>query len=224
MIEAEKIINQNNDWITVVFLIILIVLAIQKFYFRNMQLHTSVFFLKKNKLASYFNKEKNIFFNLYQVLSFIVQLASISLLLYFLTDILEVKTTDSNLNLFIKIVFIVSFYFLIRFVIGVFLASIFNLEILHKKVFYEKTNFFNNLVLWMLPFLVFISYSKQVGSLFIKITVTFFILLALIRYALLIINNKKLAFNNLFYFILYLCVLEIAPLVIIIKLTIYAQN
>jgi hypothetical protein len=220
MIEAENIISENNDWITIVFLIIFAVLAAQKFLFRNKQLHTSVFFLKKNKLASYLNKEKNIFFNLYQVLSFVVQLLSISLLLYFTTTFFDVKTTDNNIILYLKIVFGVGLYFLFRFVIGGVLSVIFNLETVHKKIFYEKTSFFNNLILWVLPFLVLTSYSKYLDSLFLKITLVVFIILSIIRYVILIINNKKLAFNHLFYFILYLCVLEIAPLVIIFKLTI----
>ena len=220
MIEAENIISQNNDWITIVFLIILIVLAIQKFLFANKQLHTNVFLLKKSKLASYFSKEKNIFFNLYQVLSFIVQLLSISLLLYFLTDIFDVKTADNDLKLYLKIILGVGLYFLIRFVVGSFLATIFNFETLHKKIFYEKTSFLNNLILWLLPFLVLTSYAKDFGVFFLKFTFVIFIILAIIRYVILIVNNNKLVFNHLFYFILYICVLEIAPLVIIIKSTI----
>ena len=61
---------------------------------------------------------------------------------------------------------------------------------------------------------------KQFDDLIFKITIFVFLFLLIIRYSLLLINNKKLIFNNLFYFILYLCALEIVPLVIILKLTI----
>ncbi|WP_371824262.1 DUF4271 domain-containing protein [Lutibacter sp. A64] len=220
MIEAENIISQNNDWITIIFLIIFIVLAVQKFLFANRLLFTSIFFLKNNKLTSYFNKEKNIFFNLFQILSFSVQLLSISLLLYFLTDVFNVKTSNIGYILYLKILIGVGLYFLARFLIGLFLAVIFNLETIHKKIYYDKVNLTNNLILWLLPFLVLISYSKYFSHIILKITLIIFIILAILRYGILIANNKKLTINNLFYFILYLCALEIAPLVIIIKSTI----
>jgi len=220
MIAAENIIRQDNDWITIAFFIILVVLAVQKNLFGNRQLYTSIFFFKKNKLVSYFNKEKNTFFNLYQVLSFIVQLISLSLLFYFITPIFNVKATNNDIDLFLKIAFGVGFYFLIRFIIGNVFSAILNLEKLHKKVSFEKINYLNNLTLWVLPLLVLTSYSNIFENILLKITLIVFVILVLIRYAVLIINNKKLVFNNLFYFILYLCVLEIAPLVIILKLTI----
>ena len=49
MITAENIIRQDNDWITIAFFIILVVLAVQKTLFGNRQMHTSTFFFKKNK-------------------------------------------------------------------------------------------------------------------------------------------------------------------------------
>ena len=220
MITAENIIRQDNDWITMAFLIILVVLAVQKRLFGNRQLHTSIFFFKKNKLVGYFNKEKNTFFNPYQVLSFVVQLITLSLLFYFITPVFNVNSAANGIDLFLKIAFGVGFYFFIRFLIGNIFSVIFNLEKLHKKVSFEKINYFNNLIFWILPFLVLTSYSKYFETILLKITLIIFIILLIIRYVVLIINNKKLVFNNLFYFILYLCVLEIAPLVIILKLTI----
>ncbi|GGK37619.1 MULTISPECIES: DUF4271 domain-containing protein [Flavobacteriaceae] len=220
MITAENIIRQDNDWITMAFLIILVVLAVQKRLFGNRLLHTSIFFFKKNKLVSYFNKEKRTFFNLYQVLSFVVELISLSLLFYFITFIFNVDVGTNGIDLFLKIAFGIGFYFLIRFLIGNIFSVIFNLEKLYKKISFEKMNYFNNLILWVLPLLVLTAYSKYFENILFKITLIVFVILVLIRYVVLIINNKKLVFNNLFYFILYLCVLEIAPLVIILKLTI----
>ena len=220
MIEAENIIRQDNDWITITFFIMFIILAFQKILFENRLSHTSIFFLKKGRVVGYFNKDKNIFFNFYQVLSFVVQILSISLLLYFLRSFFIFKNTYNALYFYLIIVAGVSSYFIIRAIIGSFFAIIFNLETIHKKISYEKISYTNNLILWTLPLLVITNYAKNNFDLFLKITLVVFILLVLLRYLLIIENNKKLIFNNLFYFILYLCVLEIAPLVIIIKLTI----
>ena len=44
----------------------------------------------------------------------------------------------------------------------------------------------------------------------------------LYRFVFIVIKNKKLIFNKLFYFILYICTLEIAPLLIIYKFVLKA--
>jgi len=220
MIDAEKITTLNNDWITFIFLVILIILTIENFLFENRLLNTSSFFLKKKKMLFYFNKEKNIFLNLFQILFFIVQLLSISLILYFLNPFLGLKIGFTGFKLYIVVCIGVSLYFAFRLLTGIFLAFIFNIKPIHQKFSFEKISYFNNLILWILPLLILSSYAKQFDDLIFKITIFVFLFLLIIRYSLLLINNKKLIFNNLFYFILYLCALEIVPLVIILKLTI----
>ena len=220
MIDAEKITILNNDWITFIFLVILIILTIENFLFENRLLNTSSFFLKKKKMLFYFNKEKNIFLNLFQILFFIVQLLTISLILYFLNPFLGLKIGFTGFKLYIVVCIGVSLYFTFRLLTGIFLAFIFNIKPIHQKFSFEKISYFNNLILWILPLLILSSYAKQFDDLIFKITIFVFLFLLIIRYSLLLINNKKLIFNNLFYFILYLCALEIVPLVIILKLTI----
>ena len=209
-----------KDWITFIFLVILIILTIENFLFENRLLNTSSFFLKKKKMLFYFNKEKNIFLNLFQILFFIVQLLTISLILYFLNPFLGLKIGFTGFKLYIVVCIGVSLYFTFRLLTGIFLAFIFNIKPIHQKFSFEKISYFNNLILWILPLLILSSYAKQFDDLIFKITIFVFLFLLIIRYSLLLINNKKLIFNNLFYFILYLCALEIVPLVIILKLTI----
>ena len=52
MFEAKEIISQNNDWITLVFLLILFLLAINKLLFNDRILHTSTLFLQKKYLIN----------------------------------------------------------------------------------------------------------------------------------------------------------------------------
>ena len=81
-------------------------------------------------------------------------------------------------------------------------------------------NYLSNLMLWSLPLILLSFYLQFFKSATLKITILFFIIMLVFRYVLLLINNKKLILNNLFYFILYICTLEIAPLILILKLTI----
>ena len=220
MFEAKEILSQNNDWITLVFFTIFVILVIIKLFFNERLAHTSILLFSKKYLAIYYNKEKKRTFNYFQILFFLVQILTFSLIFFEILTFKKPSFTHLNRNIFLIILIGVTLYFAIRFLIGLFLAAIFNLTEIHKKILYEKSNYFNSLVLSMLPFLLFIFYAESYQIIFSKVTLILFVVLLTLRYILVLKNNKKLIFSNLFYFILYLCALEIAPLVIILKLTI----
>ncbi|WP_411556562.1 DUF4271 domain-containing protein [Lutibacter sp. TH_r2] len=221
MIEAHEIIKQDDNWITFSFLIILILIALLRFVYNERLVNISTLFFSKKYLLIYFNKENNSVRNLFQITLFIVQILTISILIYLSSTIfLSSVLIEKGLKTYVFIVLGVLFYFSVRYLIGKFISFIFNLNFLHNKLIYEKTNYLNNLILWILPFLVLSFYNPLSNNLPLKFTIIITVILLIMRYILLVINNKKLVFNSLFYFILYLCALEIAPLVIILKLTI----
>ena len=63
MFESTEIVNQNNDWIVLVFLTILLVLTIAKIFFNDRLLHVSTLFMSKKYFLMYFNKDKNTILN-----------------------------------------------------------------------------------------------------------------------------------------------------------------
>ena len=221
MLEASKIIYENNDWLTFILAFILIVLVLVKVLFNEKLLDTNTLFFSKKYLLIYYNKEKNSVFNLFQLLLFAIQFLVISIIIYLGFDFFEQSILGyKSVYLFISILIIILIYFGFKFLSNFFLASIFNLQKVQNKLHYEKNSYLNNLVLWILPLLIFCIYLNSFQVIFFKITFTLFIVLLCARYFLFIANNKKLFFNHIFYFILYLCALEIAPLIIIFKLTI----
>lgn len=220
MREAKEIIFLNNDWISVILFIILVLLAVIKYVFNEKLLHTSTFFLSKKYLQIYFNRDKNSSLTLFQFLFFLVQSMTLGLLFYFINLKIIENSTFSSFQGFLLISSGVLIYFGFRFLTGMFLAYIFSLKPVHKKIMHDKINYFNNLIIWILPFIFIISYVQFYEKQLVQLTLILFFILLLIRYSLFLLNNKKLIFSNLFYFIMYLCTLEIAPLIIILKLTI----
>jgi hypothetical protein len=220
MFEAKEIISQNKDWIALIFFTILIILVVIKLSFKERLNYTSTLFFSKINFATYFNKENRNIFNMFQILFFIIQLLVLSLLFYVLAVYFKPNFKPLNLNSFLIILAGVFLYFVFRYLIGLFLATIFDLTEIHKKFVYEKASYFNSLSLSVLPFLLLVFYTDGYKNIFSKATLILFMFLLLVRYVWVVSNNKKLIFNNLLYFILYLCALEIAPLVIILKLTI----
>lgn len=218
MFESTKIIYQNSDWITLILLFVFVVLSLLKVIFKDRLYHESTLFFSKKYLSIYFNKEKNLILNLFQAALFIIKLLVLSLLFYFANMYFKIHPNSLNFNTYMLLFFGVGLYFSIHFLIGLLLAFLFNLKNEHTKVIYSKTSYFNNLILWLLPFLIFSVYASKYQEILFRITFLLFVLLLILRYSLFLLNNKKLIFNNLFYFILYLCALEIAPLIIVLKL------
>ena len=220
MFEAKEIIHQNHHWVSLVFLAILIFLTWAKVLYKDRLLHTASLFVANKYLFIYFNKEKNDLLNLFQVLLFMVQILALSLALSFANYLWQFSDRLNALNGYLLLVAGVGSYFCLRYLIGLFLAEIFNIKNKYNKIVYDKVSYFNNLILWVLPFLMLGAYADNYKEFFLKTTFLFLVILLILRYALVLANNKKLIVNNLFYFILYLCALEIAPLAIILKLTI----
>lgn len=220
MFEAKEIIHQNHHWISLVFLAILIFLTLAKVLYKDRLLHTTALFLSKKYLFIYFGKEKNDILNLFQFLLFLVQVLSLSLLFFFANNLWQFYPKLNGMKGFLLLMAGISLYFCVRYLIGLSLAEIFNIKNKYNKIVYDKVGYFNNLILWILPFLALSAYTNIYEELFFKITFTVLFILLVLRYGLVLGNNKKLIVNNLFYFILYLCALEIAPLAIILKLTI----
>jgi hypothetical protein len=220
MFEAKEIMAQNTDWISAVFFIILIILVVLKTTFNERLLHTGMLIFSKKYISNYFNKDKSGVLNLYQVLFFVLQVLIISLFLNVVYHFFETSTYSFSLNTYLIILSCVSLFFIIRFILGYILAVILNLKAIYKKILYEKINYLNSLILWMIIPLLLLLYTKNNYTILLWINIVLFVGLLIMRYGLLLKNNKSLLFNNLFYFILYLCALEISPLVIILKLTI----
>ena len=220
MFEAKEIIHQNHHWVSLVFLAILIFLTWAKVLYKDRLLHTASLFFANKYLFIYFNKEKNDILNLFQFLMFMVQLLALALIFYFANNLWQFSAKLNALNGYLLLVAGVGLYFCFRYLIGLFLAEIFNIKNKFNRIVYDKVSYFNNLILWVLPFLILSVYANIYKEFSFKITFFVLIILLILRYILVLANNKKLIVNNLFYFILYICALEIAPLAIILKLTI----
>ena len=220
MFEASKIVYQNNQWISFVFLAVFMALTAIKLLYKERLFQSTTLFFSKKYLSIYFNKEKHNIFNIYQSLLFFVQIATISLIFFLLNEEYLFWGEHDNFKVFILIFVTVLDYFCLRYLAGLFFAHVLNLQQIYDRIVYEKVNYFNNVVLWVLPFLLIAYYTPVLKHFIFNSTFVFFIVLLIFRYALILYNNKMLIFNYLFYFILYLCALEIAPLVIILKLSI----
>ena len=166
MFEATARISQNNDWISAIFLITFILLTLTKVLFGNRVFHTNTLFLQKKYLQIYYGKDKSVVLNTFQMLLFIVKFLILSLLIFYINSFFRFNNQLFELKGYLIILIGVSLYFGFRLGIEWFLAVILNFEKSYKKVLYDKVSYFNNLILWILPFLLMYTYSPSNEMLF----------------------------------------------------------
>ncbi|MGI9530203.1 DUF4271 domain-containing protein [Lutimonas sp.] len=217
MFEGIEKITTTSDWVTLIFLAILILIAVLQFNYseRFSKLFSLVY---SEKYYTDYIKNRPLIFNTFHVVFFFIIVFNISLLIFFSFKSFSSTPEQGHFYLFSQILLMTFSYVGIRYLLGVFLAHLFEVEEEQKYFTFLKISNLALISILVLPFLVLANYSVGVIH---KFLITFGIAasfaIALFRYFVLI-KNEKLSFNNLFYLFLYLCALELAPFIVIYKL------
>ncbi len=203
----RQIIHQN--WITLLLLVALFLLAILKYNKPKYLFGYFVAFFSEGIIKKNVEKD-NLILSGFNGVFFVFSNLVISLCL----GLIKYGNSLSFLE-FIIIFFLTLFYFITLYFIDFVLIKLIGESEKIKHLRYGKLGYLFALSLWLFPIVIF--YQFGVKNLYIL--VLSFIFLILVRVGLLTLNNKTLIYKNLFYFILYLCTLQIAPLLILYKLT-----
>ena len=217
MFEGIEKISVTSDWITLIFIAVLIMIAILQFNFteRFSKLFSLVY---SEKYYTDYIKTRPLIFNWFHVIFFFIIIFNISLSLYFTLNAFSTSGMTGQFYFYFQILIMTLGYFSLRYFVGYLLGNIFELEEGQNYFTFLKMSNLSLISVLIFPLLILTNYS--VGF-FHKFLITFGIVaslaIALFRYFVLI-KNEKLSFNNLFYLFLYLCALELSPFIVIYKL------
>lgn len=206
----------SKDWITIILLIVITLLIFNK-------IRSPLKFTKLQTLlysSSYFGGYSTSSPSLVSVFNviFIVVFSIVISLLLFVAVIQYGLSNNSDIILFFKILIYVFSYIIVRFVVGFLLALLFEIDKEQQYFSFLKLSYLSSFSILILPLLIVNFYINS--ALFSQILIIIAGLLLFYFFVLQIKNNQKLIFSNIFYFILYLCALEIAPYMIVYKLLI----
>jgi len=217
MIQATERLIASKDGYTFVFLGVLFLLLLARalygkhLVFANYFLFTKVHLLKDSKEVK---------FGFYVILLGVSAL-TFGLLFFLIAQNYNFFEVDkTSMSLYPYIVGAIFLYLLVTNFIGKFIGNLLGISELANVYFLFKTSYLRTIVLFLLPLLLLVVYSPVYQFSILKITVACTLVLLVLRTVFILMNNKNLILNELFYFILYLCTLEIAPLIIILRLTI----
>lgn len=211
--EAVERIAYSNDWITglVLLSLLLLVFARDRFYNRFISFVILPF---NNKYVVLFNKKGRLLSGFHIMLS-VMQWLNLSLYLYLAAAIWQwYSRSDGPMNYAIILGGVLIFS-LSKFGLQVLAGYIFNLEKLMQLFLFNKGSYLNFSALILFIFNLFLVYLAPESKTLVIIAFGLTVITNLIGWATLLKSNLKFVTSHFFYFILYLCALEIAPLVIV---------
>lgn len=198
----------SKDWATVLFILALAIIATNKTMF-EVRFNEFIKIGISDKYNKIYRDTSNLL-NWFTVSMFIIQLISFSFFILLLLSYFGYSET-SNYITYIQIITFLFVFILSKFLIEKIIGNILNTERFVDQFNLVKVNYRAFFGLVLLPVNIILYYNHTPLQIAFYIILVIFVLYNLITYYFLIKTYQKLILGKLFYFILYLCTLEIAP-------------
>lgn len=199
---------ENKDWATILFVFSFALIALTKTAFENRFND----FLKLMISDKYLKIYKDSFYLMswFTVILFFVQLLSLSFFIQLLLSYFG-YTSKTDWLFYIRITTVTGVFILSKYLIEKIIAVIFNIEEFAENFNLKKVSYRTFIGVLLLPinFVLFYNNNVSINAIYTILTVILFINIGTYLNSLKI--YQSLIFGKLFYFILYLCTLEIAP-------------
>ncbi|MCK8479270.1 DUF4271 domain-containing protein [Psychroserpens algicola] len=205
----------SNDWFTIFLVLGLLCITISKYVFAH-RFKDFLAVIGNSKYLKIYARDQK-FIDGFDALLFFNGIISVSIFALISYSTL-VNPSEFNLNLFFKLLFGVGVLFLIKVLLERLIGSIFDIDDLIDSYLFQKTTFKNYTGFLLFPINCILIYSLNPSKTIIYVIFGLIIMINLIGFISSFKNHQKLLLNNIFYFILYLCALEIGPYLILYKL------
>ncbi len=208
----------SNDWINLTFIVIFVLLVINKLLFqKRFVLLMNTFFSKK--YFSVYIKDTPLVGSTFNIIFLPVNLLTVGLTIFYISKeyFPEVfQNYDFTTYLFIIIAILIFKTF--KVILSLIINYILDTSKILRQFSFLKLSFRNIISIALLPFLLIHQYSLLSNSITLTLLMSVFIGLTVIQYlqsSYLIITQKQ---QSILYLFLYLCALEIVPFIIYVKL------
>ncbi len=212
---ATERIYEYQDWITILFLSCFVLLVVAKILFpQRFEEFTSL--LNSGKFIAFKGKENKAFHG-FNILLLSLQAVSVSLFLFIIYRYFQEEQT-ADLVIFIRIFTAYFCFVLIKAGIEKIIRNIFEIDEKIDYYIFQKFSYRNFISIFLLFASLFLIYTFYPTALIIGIIGGSAIIANVIGLIIIYRRNQSAIGANWFYFILYLCTLEIAPYIILYKL------
>jgi Domain of unknown function (DUF4271) len=205
----------SNEIFTILIVIGLVFIAIAKLISPK-RFDDFIVVLGNSKYLKIYIKEQK-FFDKFDALLFINLIISASIFGFVVFALATKNTPAPSPNLMFKLTVGIGIFILIKVLVERLLGSLFEIDKIIDDYLFQKITYKNYLGILLLPINALLVFSFSPS---LKIVYGIIILLLIINIVGVITSFKTHQISlkrNLFYFILYLCALEIAPYIILYK-------
>lgn len=204
---------ESLDWITIVLFFSMVVLALGKYLFRNRFLNFMILPFN-NRYVVLYNKKGRLL-NWFHILLTIFQLINFSLFIFLLLKAFFTLPNDENPSSFFIIIVGLLLFQIVKILLQFAQGFVFNTQGLISELLFNKLSYLNYSSLVMFVSNIVLIYILNDSKIIFSVAIILIISINVIGLTRLLKNHQKAIIPYFFYFILYLCALEIAPLVLV---------
>ena len=199
---------ENKDWATALFVLSLILIALTKSVFENRFNDFTKLIYSDRYIKMY--RDSSHLMSGFTIALFVVQIISFSFFLQLFLSYYG-RASKSDWMLFIQLFTFITYFILAKFLIEKIIATAFKIEEFMEQFNLKKVTYRTYIGLIILPIDLILYYFDTFSKNIFLPIFTIALIINIFTYLLTIKNYQSLIMGKLFYFILYLCALEIAP-------------
>lgn len=205
----------SHDWATYLLVLCFVIFALTKYLYPR-RFYEFLLLPITNKYFFVQGKDDSLGhpFNLFL---FVTQIISVSLFIFFIFKVFNPSEIQKNPWFFLQISTVFTVFVLMKISLEKIVANVFSLDEMMNNYLYQKLSYRNFLGILLFTGNLFFLYVVPPTAVSLIVFGIFILVLNAIS---LLYSYKKmgnLILDNFFYFILYLCTLEIAPYIILYK-------
>jgi Domain of unknown function (DUF4271) len=199
---------ESKDWATVLFVLCFVLIAATRGVFESRFSDFSRLAYSDKYIKIY--RDGGNLMNWFTIALFAVQVISFAFFIQILLSYFG-YATKTDWVVYIQIVTLLSVFILSKYLIEKIIATSFNIEEFSEQFNLQKVSYRTYIGLCILPINVILFYNDTPIDFLIYSLIVIILLINTLTYLLSLKIYQNLIIGKLFYFILYLCALEIAP-------------
>jgi len=204
----------TNELFTILIVISLVLIALAKLFLPK-RFGDFISVLVNSKYLKIYAREQK-FFDGFDAILFINLILS-STIFFFLTYNYLVESIEVSNTLMFKLAIAISVFILIKVLIERLTGSLFEIDKMIDAYLFQKISYKNLIGILLIPINVILIYTIHPSKGIFYVVIGLLLIINSIGLITSFKSHQSLIKNNLFYFILYLCALEISPYVILYK-------
>ncbi|UPT71750.1 MAG: DUF4271 domain-containing protein [Flavobacterium sp. JAD_PAG50586_2] len=199
---------EPKDWATCLFVLSFALIAVTRTAFEG-RFSEFLRILVSDKYIKVY-KDTSHLMSGFTILLFIVQVISFSFFIQLLLHYFG-YVSKTDWVIFLRIFTFFGVFVLSKFLIEKIVAAIFNIEEFTEQFNLQKVSYRTFIGLILLPINISLFYNNNLSNVLIYCIIGVILIINLFSYLVSLKIYQNLIIGKLFYFILYLCALEIAP-------------